>query len=208
MGIPSFDQPRSLVLNLQSKHLKRATIDILCPSIELRIASKKLDYLNIGKTNVTNFNYFESNIPVIGRYGILFNRSNSTCTITEECSLSYYIYRFFTEHCCQVVNFFMEPSTTFLYEILLYWLKSAKKLKYLHCSFRQELLIKVLKSFSLAELSVTSKDEDESQNVLCDDLHQILLKLINDGSLVKYHLPWTCSCPSDCPLKTIKPKIG
>lgn len=193
-------------LNLPSPHLKRATIKILGSSLEIKTTSNKLEYINIGASNVKNISDLLINARYIVKSGVLFDRCNSTCI----CSGSYRDFSdalgFFSQKCFPIANiviWYSKLEDPFFQ--MIECLKPLKKFKILHCSVSQENLNKILKFPLVTELLVTSYSESQK---LRDDLHQNLLKMINNRTLVKYYLPWTCLCTSNCPLRTIKPKIG
>lgn len=184
-------------LKLVSPHLKRAAVRTNSLKLKLTIESKKLYYLNL-HGEMTEAHYNISNIRFFEFTGLKFHMWNSTCKVG---SVPKFRCHSAIERKFRNVTLLVEKQLTFTFRCIE---KFKDEIKYLHCVANRLTLVRVLNSVSTTELIVTDLCLlNKEPETLEDELHELLLKIINNGSLVKNHLPWTCLCQSDCQLKTI-----
>lgn len=86
-------------LNLQSRHLERATIDIMGLTLTIKFASNKLKYFDIGPTDFSNFHFSQINASVICKSEVLFNEYTSTFMVSRLTNNDMKIFKYFPEKC-------------------------------------------------------------------------------------------------------------
>lgn len=190
LEIVDFENP--LILNDEIEEAEFLLRDV-CLGLTLVIRTftgKKLTLKRITDVTSLNFSQLMVNTKVLTLRGSIFDDK---------------LLQMLTESCKNITTFnfifpFADISVRKLYTP---YIRSLEKLEHLSGSFSQDSLLKILKNFTGARLKLLIKNFIFIRSMrLKDDLHNILIDLVEKGILYEYHSPWNCcNCCSLAKLK-------